>query len=115
MTTTQTVDTQTDDLKCMGTKEFQEYRTYNAATVRSIEAKAKTASVEQLKQLSDTTKTQMLTAKAAYEQAVAFRPSYAPAGRPTREEQTTLSAFWDARKLFRFCATLYVQAKKANK
>ena len=96
----------------MKAQELSGYRTRNADMTRRIEVKAKTASVEQLKGLCDESKQRMMAALAEYEQEVKFRPSYAPA--PTRTEQVKLSAFWDAREFFRYVATLYRAAEKAQ-
>lgn len=101
----QTVDLNTENLVPMTQKEMQVEMNFNTGAQR-IYAKAQTATAEQKAQLVAMQYDKMIQAKNAYLQAVQFRPSYAPADRPTKSEADALALFQGARKSYRFALAL---------
>lgn len=101
----QTVDTNTENLAPMTEKEMRAEMSMNAGA-QKIAEKAKTATAEQKAQLVEIRRGEMMKALAAYNQAVQFRPSYAPKDRPTKSESDALNMFWLARKAYRFAMAL---------
>lgn len=101
----QTVDLNTENLAPMTEKEMRAEMNFNAGAKRIYE-KAQTATAEQKAQLVEIRRNEMMKALVAYKQAVQFRPSYAPADRPTKSESDALAMFHGARKAYRFALAL---------
>lgn len=102
---TNTTDLNTENLAPMTQREMQTEMNFDSGAKRIFE-KAQTATAEQKAQLVAMQYDKMIKAKNAYLQAVQFRPSYAPADRPTKSESDALAMFQLARKSYRFALSL---------